>query len=121
MWLCGFPAESSLAGTPGRRYRDVMAAAPSVDGFEARARTLLDTRMDAVRKGARTQGALAEAREALLAAERAHADAYAAAEKAGWTTDELRKVGLDTPTRRRPGRPRRSTPPPAASASSADE
>ena len=93
-----------------------MAAAPDADGFEARARTLLDARMTAVRTAAATHAAMSEARDALTTAERAHADAYAAAQRAGWSTEELRKVGLDAPTRRRPGRPRRSTPPATAPA-----
>lgn len=91
-----------------------MAAAPGVDGFEARARTLLDNRMNAVRTAATTQAAVTDARDALATAERAHA--YTAAERAGWTTDELRKVGLNPPTRRRPGRPRRTTTPSASTA-----
>ena len=43
------------------------------------------------------------------------ARAYAAATKAGWTESELKLLGLDEPTRKLPGRPRRQRSTTAAS------
>ena len=90
-----------------------MTTAPTADGVEAAARALLDDRMTAVRALADTRAGLTRAREAVVDAERADAAAYAAAQRAGWTDTELKRLGLEAPARRSPGRPRSPRPTPA--------
>lgn len=74
---------------------------------ETAARALLDDKIQAVRDLAHARQARTDKQAELDQAERADAAAWAAAERAGWTPDELRRLGLDTPTRKTPGRPRR--------------
>lgn len=71
----------------------------------AKARQLLDQRVEAVQPLAEAYAKLTAARAAVTAAEQAAATAYRNAEKAGWTDNELKAVGFDAPTRRAPGRP----------------
>jgi len=85
-----------------------MSSTPTADELEATARALLNDRISAIRTLAHTRQALEKARAALNAAEKADADAYAAARRAGWSADELRKFGFGVVTRRRLGRPRRA-------------
>lgn len=85
-----------------------MASDLSTQRVEDAARALLDQRIQAVRDLAATRQSVIDKRAELQEAERADAAAYAAAQRAGWTTDELRKVGLEEPSRKAPGRPRRS-------------
>ena len=95
-----------------------MATPPTPDTVEDAARALLDERMHAVRDLAGTRTALSTHRASLTDLERADAAAYAAATRAGWSTDELKRLGFDAPTRRPPGRPRsRTTSDPGAGAS----
>jgi hypothetical protein len=77
---------------------------------ELEARSLLNARIEVVRALARTRQAVTDAKTHLALAERADAQAYAEAERAGWTPDELRRIGLPPPARRRPGRPRGQSP-----------
>ena len=63
-----------------------------------------------MRELAKAQVAVDHAREALGEAEANHAAVYAAATRAGWSDAELKKMGLTTPNRRAPGRPRRTRP-----------
>ncbi|MFY0407922.1 hypothetical protein [Solicola sp. PLA-1-18] len=79
--------------------------------IENAAKELLDTRVDAVRTLARARADVAAQAEQLRTAEAADKAAYDAAIKAGWTPDELRKVGLAAPgkTRRGPRGPNRRT------------
>lgn len=79
-----------------------MAAPARTDNLEQKARALLGNRVTAVRQLAQTRQAVDDARAALEQAEKADA----AAQKSGWSTEELRKLGLDAPARRTPGRPR---------------
>lgn len=74
---------------------------------EAAARALLDTKVASVRTLAHARQHRIDKQAELGEAERADAAAYAAAQRAGWTSDELRKVGLDQPARKAPVRPRR--------------
>jgi len=83
-----------------------MATNLNANRVETAARELLDSRIQAVRSLATARQAREDKRAELDQAERADAAAYTAAQRAGWTTDELRRVGLDQPTRRSPGRPR---------------
>ena len=77
-----------------------------IDRVEAAARALLDDKVQAVRALARSRQQRDTARAAALVAERDDASAWAAALRAGWTADELRRVGLEAPATRLPGRPR---------------
>lgn len=79
------------------------------------ARQLLDAKVAAIRLLAKARQKVAHRQAALAEAEREDASCYSAATCAGWTAEELRKVGLPRPTRRPPGRP------PAARRPSADK
>ena len=87
------------------------------DKIETAARALLDEKVAAVRTLVETRQKREDARAAMSSAERADAAAYTAAVRAGWTTDELKSVGLDAPTKRTPGRPRATTRPSPTSTS----
>jgi flagellar biosynthesis/type III secretory pathway protein FliH len=80
----------------------------SPDAAAEAAQRLLNDRVDAVRTLAKARQQRLDARAQLDEAERADAMAYAAAQRAGWSTDELRKVGFEEPERKAPGRPRRA-------------
>lgn len=73
-----------------------------------RAQQLLAGRVDAVHKLNERQQAAAQAREAAEAAEREAAGAWTEATQAGWTSTELRKLGLSQPSNRKGGRPKGS-------------
>ncbi|NYJ76495.1 hypothetical protein [Allobranchiibius huperziae] len=73
-----------------------------------RAQELLAGRIDAVRKLSERQRTATQAREAADAADRDAAAAWSDATQAGWTSTELRKLGLAQPTNRRGGRPKGS-------------
>ncbi|MFC5382152.1 hypothetical protein [Aquipuribacter nitratireducens] len=81
---------------------------PTVDTahVEKAARALLDEKVAAVRLLAQARQRRLDASAALAGAEREDAGAWAAALRAGWTEDELKRVGLDVPKVRLPGRPR---------------
>lgn len=79
------------------------------DAVTAAARRILDQRVTVVRNLVESRQRLIDARTALTEAERADTKAYDNCERAGWTADELRQVGLDAPTTRRPGRPKRGS------------
>lgn len=76
--------------------------------IEDAARALLENRIEAVRALAHARQGRIDKRGELDVAERAEAAAFAAAQRAGWSATELKKVGLDQPSRQAPGRPRRS-------------
>lgn len=84
-----------------------IAPAPS---YEDNARALLDARMDTIRALAATRQKCADKRAELAVADREDAAAFAAAVRAGWSAEELKKVGFDDPGRRLPGRPPRARP-----------
>lgn len=67
---------------------------PDLEAVEAEARRLLDARMKAVRDLAQTRQVVGEREAELRAARDADHAAYDAAATAGWTDEELRKVGL---------------------------
>lgn len=71
-----------------------------------KAQELLAGRIDAVRKLSERQHAATQARESADAAERDAASAWSDATQAGWTSAELRKLGLAQPNSRRGGRPK---------------
>lgn len=61
----------------------------------------LNNRMDSVRALVKSRQSVADARDALNAAEDEDARQYLAAIKAGWTADELRTSGLSEPEKQR--------------------
>lgn len=75
---------------------------------EQQLKTLLGARLSAGREAAAAAQRRTDARQALDTAEREYSSAHAAAVRAGWTREELRKAGLEPPTKNPPGRPRRS-------------
>lgn len=76
------------------------------DRIEAAARALLDSKITAVRTLAHARQAREDARAARAAAERVDAAENVAALQAGWTADELKRVGPDAPTKHDTGRSR---------------
>ena len=85
-----------------------------------RAREMLDARLAVIDRLAGAAVAVRDARTALDVAEREEAAAYAAASKAGWTDDELRRLGLARPARRTPGRPRQHARTPEVAAANSE-
>ncbi len=73
-----------------------------------RAQELLTGRLDAVQKLNERQQEAAHAREVADAAEREAAGAWTEATQAGWSSTELKRLGLAQPTNRRGGRPKGS-------------
>lgn len=71
----------------------------------AAAQQLYDERMTAVDTLVAATNAARELADQLTTAERAVARAYADAQRAGWTDEDLKRIGLEVPTRRAPGRP----------------
>lgn len=85
-----------------------MSETVDIGAAERAARELLDGRIAAVRELATTRQREIDQQAALEDAQRAHAAAYQAALRAGWTTDELRRLDFPAPSRKAPGRPRRA-------------
>lgn len=65
----------------------------------ARARNLIDTRIESVRALVTARQSLHERRAEVAVAEAEDLKAYRAALSDGWTPDELRKVGLEQPAK----------------------
>lgn len=93
--------------------------------LKERAQELLATRLAALDDIEEASARVERAREELRTAEAAFTAAWSAANSAGWTAAELRRLGLSQPATRRGGRPRAgrravsapaSTPAPAESA-----
>lgn len=74
----------------------------------SRAQELLTGRLDAVQKLNERQEHAVHAREAADTAEREAASAWTQATQAGWSSMELKRLGLTQPTNRRGGRPKGS-------------
>lgn len=87
-----------------------VAASPKQDldpeVVRERARAMLDERAAAVVPLATARQVRLNKRAELDEAERAESVAHAAALHAGWTAEELKELGFDTPERRPRGRPR---------------
>jgi len=87
-----------------------MATPPTPEQYEDRARQLLEEqlagRMSTVQAMARTRTALREAKAVVTERQKEDAEAYAACTRAGWTEQELDRVGVSPPEVRVPGRPR---------------
>ncbi|QOT19884.1 hypothetical protein [Paenarthrobacter sp. YJN-5] len=69
------------------------------------ARALLDSRIESVTELVRTRQRITDLKEQLAAAERDDKRAYVKATRDGWSTDELKKLGLEPAAAKR----RRST------------
>jgi hypothetical protein len=76
---------------------------------ESAARALLDSRIESVRALVTARQRVADLRDQIANAEREDARLYAAALRDGWSSDELKKLGLSEPDRK-PRPRRRSTP-----------
>ncbi len=72
----------------------------------SRAQELLKGRLDAVQKLNQRQQEAAHARDVAEAAQREAAGAWTEATQAGWSSTELKRLGLTQPTNRRGGRPK---------------
>lgn len=73
------------------------------------AQQLMEGRLAAIDNAAMKAREVDDARTALDNAERSYAAAHKAAQDAGWSDRELRQLGLQVPSRRTPGRPRKKT------------
>ena len=82
----------------------------------ARAASRLDAertaRLDAITALGSAAAHVSQVRADLAAAEKAHTDAYAKAQRLGWTDADIRDLGIDQPGKKPAGRPRapRDTP-----------
>ena len=74
-----------------------MTATLDVDTAETRARALLDARIHSVRELVAARQKVLDLQTELADAERTHTTAYKTALRDGWTTDELRTIGLPDP------------------------
>ena len=74
-----------------------MTIALDPDTAENRARQLLDTRIASVRELVTARQKVLDLQTELADAERTHTTAYKTALRDGWTTDELRTIGLPDP------------------------
>ncbi|WP_326655709.1 hypothetical protein [Streptomyces sp. NBC_01750] len=72
----------------------------------ATAKNLLATRMGVIPPLAEAIAERKRLQDLIDATERAYGAAYADAQAAGWTPEELRQMGADEPTRRPQGRPK---------------
>lgn len=95
-----------------------MATHIDAEKIEHELQQRLSSRMDSVRELVKSRQKVADARDALSAAEDEDARRYQTALTAGWTADELRSAGLSEPEKKlrvRKRATRRSTPTPASS------
>ena len=86
-----------------------MTIALDPDTAETRARQLLDARIASVRELVAARQKVLDLQADLADAERTHQAAYKTALRDGWTTDELRTIGLPDPDPKQ--RTRRVKPP----------
>jgi hypothetical protein len=86
---------------------NLMAKNPTAEEAIERARALQDSKIEAVRVLAESNQNVSDARERAIEAEREYVRVFGAAISAGWTPDELRKIGFShTETKSRPRRTR---------------
>ena len=74
-----------------------MTATLDPDTAETRARQLLDARIASVRELVAARQKVLDLQAELADAERTHSAAYKKALRDGWTTDELKTIGLPDP------------------------
>lgn len=92
------PAELTVEQAVERATRVQQARIESIRALAAGRQSLADVKADAARKVAELER---ENAERISAAERDDVRLYNAATKAGWSTDELRKIGFDEPEKQR--------------------
>jgi len=81
-------------------------ASTIADAAQALLKQAADRKMTSIKSLTETRHTVLELQSQLAEAQRADAQAYAAALRGGWTEDELRKIGVDKPkTGARPSRP----------------
>ena len=97
----------------------------STDDLSARAASRLDAERDARLRAITALGDAADmaaaARNDLATAEKQHTDAYAHAQRLGWTDADFKELGISLPGKRPPGRPRSQRRNPQPTAPSATE
>lgn len=72
------------------------------------AETMLASRLEVIKPLASSIAERKRLQALVDSADKEYSAAYAAASAAGWTADELRRMGAEEPTRRLPGRPKGS-------------
>lgn len=76
---------------------------------EKKARELLDNRIDAVRALVKSRQTLADLQEQVEQARDEDLKSYRAALNGGWSADELRKLGIEEPAKKRARKAPRTT------------
>jgi hypothetical protein len=71
-------------------------ASLNIEETKNQARALLDSRIESVTNLVKTRQRITELREQLADAEREDKRAYVRATKDGWSTEELKKLGLES-------------------------
>ncbi|WP_164206995.1 hypothetical protein [[Micrococcus luteus] ATCC 49442] len=71
-------------------------ASLNIEETKNQARALLDSRIESVTNLVKTRQRITELREQLADAEREDKRAYVRAAKDGWSTEELKKLGLES-------------------------
>ncbi|MGH3382303.1 MAG: hypothetical protein ACRDP6_47005 [Actinoallomurus sp.] len=88
---------------------DTTGTAPDdVAAIEQTARALLDDRMTVITSLASTKKRLKDAQDVVAEIEREYGSEFVAAQRMGWTDEELSRLGFAEPRRRPAGRPARS-------------
>lgn len=93
-------------GLPGGQYDSAMSAHEILKKMEA----IQAARAEAIKPLAEIQGKRAELLRQLAELDEPYGKAYADAEVAGWTVEELTEIGAEEPARRPKGRPRTRRP-----------
>lgn len=87
-----------------------MARNPTAEEAIERARALQDSKIDAVRMLAESNQNVTDARERATEAEREYVRVFSTAISAGWTPEELRKIGFNEADKKPRSRRRSVTP-----------
>lgn len=89
-----------------------MATKIDAEVAERKARELLDKRIDAVRDLVKSRQTLADLHEQVERAQEADLKSYRAALRDGWSVEELKKLGIEEPAKKRARKTPRTTPGP---------
>ena len=84
-------------------------AALNIEQTRNQARALLDSRIESVTALVKSRQRITELRDQLVAAERDDKRAYVQATRDGWSTEELKKLGLEPSAVKRRRTAKRST------------
>lgn len=82
----------------------------SIEQTQQQARALLDSRIESITALVKARQRVTDLKEQLAEAEREDKRAYVRATKDGWSTDELKKLGLENATAGRRRAANRKTP-----------